>query len=124
MAEIVVSCAADPDFAKDLNDYLLSSLNSKKNSITLDGDEIYINEDRASASRKNIIKAIHSFLAKNKNYKDREIAEYGKIITVGIPSKPGRLMESLWTCEMCNYMTQYEEQLRLHKMTHGNVMIG
>ena len=72
----------------------MSYLNSKKNSITLDGDEIYINEDKASVSRKNIIKAIHSFLSENKNYKEREIAEYGNIITVGITSEPGRLMEA------------------------------
>jgi hypothetical protein len=125
MTEIIISCAADPDLAESLNKYLLSSLYSiDKNGITLKDDEIYVEYDGTLAARKTVIDAIHSFIETKEEYKNHQITEFDNLITVGIGSKPGQLMENMLTCEMCNYMTPYQEQLYLHRMTHGNVMIG
>lgn len=125
MAEIIVNCAADPDLACALNKYLLSHLHSiDRDDITLKDDEIYINNDKTSVDRKTIVDAIRSFIEAKKEYKSHQITEFDNIVTVGIPSKPEQMIENMFTCEMCNYMTPYQEQLYLHKMTHGNVMIG
>jgi len=92
----------------------------------LESDEIYIqnDEDDFVARRKKIIEAVTSFTKAKKDYENHQITEFGDIITVAIPARPEQLLENILTCEMCNYMSPYEEQLRLHRMTHGNVMIG
>lgn len=126
MTEVVISCAADADLAGSLHNYLLSRLHAiDKNGIVLEGDEIYVDVGSDTAvNKKRIVEAIHSFTKEEKDYESHQITEFGNMITIGITAKPGALMENLLTCEMCSYMTPYEEQLRLHKMTHGNVMIG
>ena len=127
MAEIVISCANDPDFAMALHSHLLLYLHPiNKSSIVLESDEIYIqnDEDDFVARRKKIIEAVTSFTKAKKDYENHQITEFGDIITVAIPATPEQLLENILTCEMCNYMSPYEEQLRLHRMTHGNVMIG
>lgn len=126
MVEVVISCAADADLAGALHNYLLSHLHPiDKSDIVLEGDEIYVDiGSDAAVNKKRTVEAIHSFTKEEKDYESHQITEFGNMITVGITAKPGDLMENLLTCEMCSYMTPYEEQLRLHKMTHGNVMIG
>lgn len=96
MAEIIISCAADLDLAKALNDYLLSSLYPIENSsIILENDEIYINDKDAFLSRKKIIEAIRLFIERKKHYENYQITEYDNIITVGVTSKPEQLMENM-----------------------------
>jgi hypothetical protein len=130
MAEIIINCAADLDLAKALFNYMLSFLNpiDKNVSIELKSDEIYVNYDNDKDlhfSKKDLIDVITSFIKTAKDYGNHQITEFDdNIITIGIPTTSAKLLDNVLTCEMCNYMTPYEKQLRLHRMTHGNVMIG
>ncbi len=118
---ITINCASDPALAKAIYDYLLTFQVVDKNDIVLETDEIYVSSNK---NRNITIDAISSFMKSNKDYQGYQITEFGDIIMVGVPRKPEQLMDNILTCDMCNYMTPYEEQLMLHRMTHGNVMIG
>jgi hypothetical protein len=116
---ITISCAADTNLAKGLYDYLHSL--PLANDISLKEDEIYVDD---KINKDALIRSIREFIGSDPGRAQYQLNEFDDIITIGIPAGAGQIMDNMLTCEMCNYMTPYEEQLYLHRMTHGNVVIG
>jgi hypothetical protein len=123
---LTISCSTDPDLAEALYDYLRLNLHvNHETDIVLETDEIFVSSSQNAIVDKNsVIEAIRSFTESKHEYQNCQIMQFGDILTVGMPAKAGQLMENLLTCDMCNYLTPYQEQLWLHRMTHGNVMKG
>ncbi|MEW6603581.1 MAG: hypothetical protein AB1351_02695 [Thermoproteota archaeon] len=126
MAEIVISCAGDLEFAKEVYDYLYSKLQKlngdqgiqvSKELVSLAGDEIYV--DHKSLIPKGMIKRIlESLLASDPvRFKEHRVIEFGDTFTVGILLRPEK-MEGMHTCSFCGYFTPYIEELHTHRMTH------
>ena len=121
---ITISCALDTDLAARLCDHLLHTLAlGSKESVSLKDDEIYMDITKSRLDRDALVKSIDQFL-KSMPTSHHELVELDDILTIGTPTNSRELMDNLFGCEMCNYLTPYEEQLRLHRMTHGNVLIG
>src|SRR5574341_938166 len=112
---LTISCSTDADLAEALYDYLRLNLRfSNETDIVLETDEIFVTSSHnAIVNKNNVIDAIRSFTNSNHEYQNCEIRQFDDIITVGVPAKAGQLMENLLTCDMCNYITPYQEQLRL-----------
>ena len=92
--------------------------------VTLEGDEIVVDAG-SKISKGDVLGALSAFIESDpERYGEYRITEFDDVLIIGIPSGHGQLLEDMEQCDMCNYMTKYEEQLRLRKMTHGNVVIG
>lgn len=127
---LTISCAMDADLAKAMYDYLKSAaIAGSYYDVALEGDEVYVSAGEESWPLQGeqdalIVERISSFLKSSAAYRNHKVMVLGDLVTVGVPAEPGQLMEGILACEMCSYITPFEEQLRLHRMTHGNVMIG
>lgn len=127
-AVVVMSCATDHELAKNLHGYLRARLqaivdNAKVNGM-LESDEIIVDAG-SKMSKDDVLDALSAFIESDPD-RDGEyrITEFDDALIIGIPSGHGQSLEDMHQCDMCNYMTKYEEQLRQHKMIHGNVLIG
>jgi len=139
-AKLIINCiSGDSTFTKEVYDYLYTGLEKQrafedskdirisKELITIseeDNSQIYI--DRSALVPNGMIKWIlQSYLKTNPaKFKDFDVIEIANTFTIGRILHPSKIEELLLTCDMCSYITPYEEQLLLHRMTHGNVMIG
>ena len=125
---VVIGCATDDELAKNLHGYLQARLqalayNATVN-VSLESDEIIVDAG-SKISKGDVLGALSAFIESDPDrYGEYRITEFDDVLIIGIPSGHSQLLEDMQQCDMCNYMTKYEEQLRLHKMTHGNVMIG
>jgi hypothetical protein len=129
MAEIIISCAGDVEFAKEVYDYFHSGLEDQqkfeegrsmrinKELISLSGDEIHV--DSKSLIPKGMIKWILKSLLKSnpERFKEYGVIEFEDSFTVGVVLQPGNI-EGLHTCEFCGHFTPYAEELYTHRMTH------
>jgi regulatory protein YycI of two-component signal transduction system YycFG len=125
MSSIVVSCAGDNELAKKVNDYLMDKINSTDHTIyiSLAEDELKIVfEEKLGVSKDDIKKLLHDFIKSHpKLLGDRySITEFDDLFVVGIPKS---LDEMTVNCEMCGYIASGEEDLIIHKRTHGLVFI-
>ncbi len=120
---VTISCAADSELAAKLYDHLLRTLSIDTNEhLVREEDEIYIDSEKLGIGRETLLKRIDEFI--RTNLPEYQLTDLDDIVTIGLPASSGEMMGNLLVCEMCSYATPYEEQLHLHKMTHGNVMIG
>jgi len=125
MSSIVVSCAGDNELARKINDYLMDKINSSDDTIyiSLDEDELEVAlEEKLGVSKDDIKKLLHDFIQSDpKLLGDRySITEFDDLFVVGIPK---RLDEMTVNCEICGYIASGEEDLIIHKRTHGLVFI-
>jgi regulatory protein YycI of two-component signal transduction system YycFG len=125
MSSIVVSCAGDNELAKKVNDYLMDKISSSDDTIciSLAEDELeVVLEEKHGVSRDDIKKHLHDFIKSDpKLLGDRySITEFDDLYVVGIPKS---LDEMTVNCEMCGYIASGEEDLIIHKRTHGLVFI-
>jgi len=115
---VTISCAGDADLATKLHNHLLSTLSFvNPEAISLKDDEIYVDLPNLD-SKDTVLKRISEFIGSDPS-SHYQMNELDGIIAIGTPASHKEMMESILTCDMCNYMTAYEEQLRLHRMTHG-----
>lgn len=122
---LTISCSADADMAQAIFDHLQSNLYSKRqNEIELETDEILVKNSSNENLHVAVIDAISSFVKSRPEYENCQVSKFDDVIIVGIPVNSGQLLDNLAGCDMCDYKTPYEEQLRLHRMTHGNVFLG
>lgn len=132
MTGLVISCANDVEFAKEVYDYLYACLRGQKPSeearqqmridkelISLSKDEIHI--DSESYVPKDIVKTMLESLLKSnpERFKDYGVIEFGDALTVGKLLHPSQ-MEML-TCEICGFFTPYSAELYTHRMTHFGI---
>jgi hypothetical protein len=123
MPSIVISCAGDNELARKINDYLRDRIVPSKDTIyiSLSEDEVEIVLEELGVSRDDISKTLHDFIKSDPNLADHySITEFDDIFVVGIPTS---LDEMIVNCEMCGYIASSEEDLNIHKRTHGLIFI-
>ena len=123
MPSIVISCAGDNELARKINDYLRDRIVPSKDTIyiSLSEDEVEIVLEELGVSRDDIRKTLHDFINSDPNLADHySITEFDDIFVVGIPTS---LDEMIVNCEMCGYIASSEEDLNIHKRTHGLIFI-
>lgn len=123
MPSIVISCAGDNELARKINDYLRDRIVSSKDTIyiSLSEDEVEMVLEELGVSRDDIRKTLHDFIKSDPNLADHySITEFDDIFVVGIPTS---LDEMIVNCEMCGYIASSEEDLNIHKRTHGLIFI-
>jgi uncharacterized ferredoxin-like protein len=124
MPSIVISCAGDSDLARKINNYLMSTLKVPSKDtlyISLSEDEVEIVLEKLGVSREDIRKILYDFIKSDPELGDRySITEFDDVFIVGIPKS---LDEMTINCEMCGYIASSEEDLIIHKRTHGLILI-
>ena len=123
-SSIVISCAGDNELAKKINDYLIDNISPSSDTIyiSVSEDELELVLEKLGVSRQDIQKLLQDFIKSDPNLlADRySITEFDDLFVVGIPKK---LDEMTINCEMCGYVASDEEDLIIHKRTHGLIFI-
>lgn len=114
-----INFAGDIILANNIYNYFISNsiINEK---VKLEDDNIIISIN--SEYDKNVIKQIRSLLQEYLNsfiiYKNHQIFELENIFTVGIPKDIVEISKLVF-CEICGYGLSNEEELLVHRRTHG-----
>jgi hypothetical protein len=120
---VVISCAGDNELAKKINDYLMDKISPSNDTIyiSLSEDELEVVIEKLGVSRDDIKKLLHNFIKSDLDLADYySISEFDGLFVVGIPKN---LDEMTINCEMCGYIASDEEDLNIHKRTHGLIFI-
>jgi uncharacterized ferredoxin-like protein len=123
MLSLVINCAGDNDLARKINDYLIDRIVPSKDTtyISLLEDEVEIVLEKLGISKDEIRKLLDEFIKSNPELADNySITEFEDVLVVGIPKS---LDEMTVNCEMCGYIASSEEDLNIHKRTHGLIFI-
>jgi hypothetical protein len=124
MPSIVISCAGDNELARKINDYLMYKITPSHDTIyiSLSEDELEIVLEKLGVSKDEIRKLLHDFIKSNSELADYySITEFNdNVFVVGIPKS---LDEMTVNCEICGYIASSEDDLNIHKRTHGLIFI-
>ena len=124
MLSLVINCAGDNELARKINDYLMDRIVPSKDTIYISflEDEVEIVLEKLGVSKDDIRKLLHEFIKSNPELLDNySITEFNdNVFVVGIPKS---LDEMAVNCEMCGYIASSEEDLIIHKRTHGLIFI-
>jgi hypothetical protein len=125
MPSIIINCAGDNELARKINDYLMSKIITPSNDntiyISLSEDELEIVLEKPGVSRDAIRKLLYNFIKSSPELADYySITEFEDVFVVGIPKS---LDEMTVNCEICGYIASSEEDLNVHKRTHGLIFI-
>jgi uncharacterized ferredoxin-like protein len=123
MSPIVISCAGDNELARKVNDYLTDRIAPSKDTIyiSLSEDEVEIVLEKLGVSKDEIRKLLHEFIKSDPELADNySITQFDDVFVVGIPKS---LDEMTVNCEICGYIASSEEDLNVHKRTHGLIFI-
>jgi hypothetical protein len=125
VSSIIINCAGDDVLAGKIQDYLADKIISPASNdtiyISLSGDEIEIVLEKLGVSKEDIRKLLQGFLKSEPDLaEDYSITEFDDLFVVGIPK---RLDEMVSNCEICGYIASSEEDLSIHKRTHGLIFI-
>jgi uncharacterized ferredoxin-like protein len=123
MPSIVINCAGDNELARKINDYLMAKITQSNDTIyiSLSEDELEIVLEELGVSKANIRRLLKDFIKSNPDLADYySITEFEDIFIVGIPKS---IDEMTVNCEMCGYIASSEEDLNIHKRTHGLIFI-
>jgi hypothetical protein len=123
MTSIIINCAGDNELARKIYGYLMDRIISSKDTtyISLSKDQIEIVLEKLGVSRDYIREQLHEFIRTDPELADfYSITEFDDVFVVGILK---RLDEMIVNCEMCGYIASSEEDLNIHKRTHGLIFI-
>jgi hypothetical protein len=124
MPSIVISCAGDNELARKINDYLMDKITPSHDTIyiSLSEDELEIVLEKLGVSKDEIRKLLHDFIKSNSELAGYySITEFNdNVFVVGIPKS---LDEMTANCEICGYIASSEDDLNIHKRTHGLIFI-
>jgi hypothetical protein len=123
MTSIIMNCAGDNELARKIYGYLMDRIISSKDTtyISLSEDQIEIVLEKLGVSRDYIREQLHEFIRADPELADfYSIIEFDDVFVVGILK---RLDEMIVNCEMCGYIASSEEDLNIHKRTHGLIFI-
>ncbi|HJU58546.1 MAG TPA: hypothetical protein VJ583_02255 [Nitrososphaeraceae archaeon] len=114
-----INFAGDITLANNIyNHFISNSIINEK--VKLEEDNIIISIGREYD--KNVIKQIKSLLQQYLNsfiiYKNYRIFELGNVFTVGIPKDIVEISKLVF-CEICGYGLSNEEELLIHRRSHG-----
>ena len=114
-----INFAGDITLANNIYNHFISN-SIIKEKIKLEEDTIIISINREYD--KNVIKQIRSLLQEYLNsfiiYKNYQIFELGNVFTVGIPKDIVEISKLVF-CEICGYGLSNEEELLVHRRSHG-----
>ncbi|MGZ5470421.1 MAG: hypothetical protein ACXWE0_01985 [Nitrososphaeraceae archaeon] len=118
---LIINFAGDIDLANNIYNYFISnSIIKEKIEITIEEDNIVLS--LFNEQDKKVIKQIRSLLQEYldsfKIYKNHKINELENILTVGIPKDIVEI-SNLVFCEICGYGMSSEEELLVHRRSHG-----
>lgn len=114
-----INFAGDINLTKNIYDYFISN--------TIVTEKVKVEEDTIiipinSEDTKNTIKQIKSLLLEYLNsfiiYMNYQIFEFANVITVGIPKDIVEISKLVF-CEICGYGLSNEEELLVHRRSHG-----
>jgi hypothetical protein len=123
MPSIIINCAGDNELARKIYGYLMDGIIPSKDTtyISLSEDQIEIFLEKLGVSRDYIREQLHEFIRTDPELADfYSITEFDDVFVVGILK---RLDEMIVNCEMCGYIASSEEDLNIHKRTHGLIFI-
>jgi hypothetical protein len=123
MPSIVINCAGDNELARKINDYLMAYITQSNDTIyiSLSENEPEIVLEELGVSKANIRKLLKDFIKSNPDLADYySITEFEDMFVVGMPKS---IDEMTVNCEMCRYIAYSEEDLNIHKRTHGLIFI-
>jgi hypothetical protein len=123
MPSIVINCAGDNELARKINDYLIAKITQSNDTIyiSLSEDELEIVLEKLGVSKANIRKLLKDFIKSNPDLADHySVTEFKDMFIVGILKS---IDEMIVNCEMCGYIASSEEDLNMHKRTHGLIFI-
>ena len=123
MTSIIMNCAGDNELARKIYGYLMDRIISSKDTtyISLSEDQIEIVLEKLGVSRDYIREQLYEFIRTDPELADfYSIIEFDDVFVVGILK---RLDEMIVNCEMCGYIASSEEDLNIHKRTHGLIFI-
>jgi hypothetical protein len=124
MTSIIISCAGDNELARKINDYLMDKITKSHDTIyiSLSEDELEIVLKKLEVSKDEIRKLLQDFIKSNSELADYySVTEFNdNVFVVGIQK---RLDELTANCEICGYIASSEDDLNIHKRTHGLIFI-
>jgi hypothetical protein len=123
LSSIVISCAGDNELARKINDYVVAKITQSSDTIyiSLSEDEIEISLEKLRVTKDEIRQLLNEFIKSNPELADSySITEFEDMFVVGIPKS---LDEMTINCEICGYIASGEEDLIIHKRTHGLIFI-
>jgi uncharacterized ferredoxin-like protein len=123
MPSMVISCAGDNELARKINDYLEDRIVRSKDTIyiSLSEDEVEITLEKLGVSKDDVKKILYDFIKSDPELADRySLTEFDDVFIVGIPKS---LDEMTINCEICGYIASGEEDLIIHKRTHGLIFM-
>lgn len=114
---VVVSCAGDNKLANNLYNYLASRFSpAPADLILLKEDEVTIQSKELGIKNDAVRTSLDEFVESNPDLASYSITEFGDMFTIGIAQS---LDKVILTCEMCGYLARHEDELNIHKRTHG-----
>ena len=118
---VVVSCAGDNELAMNLHSSLASKFSpAPADLISLKEDEITIQNKELGIKNDAVRKSLDEFVESNPDLVSYSVTEFGDIFTIGVPQSLDKVILS---CEMCGYLARHEDELSIHKRTHGLLFI-
>lgn len=122
-ASVVINCAGDNELARKINDYLMDKITQSCDTIyiSLSEDEVEIVLEKLGVSREEMREILHDFIKSHPDLADHyAITEFEDVFILAIPKS---LDEMIANYEMCGYIASSEEDLTIHKRTHGLIFI-
>ena len=120
---LIINFAGDIDLANNIyNSFISNSIINEKIEIKIEEEDnlvisIFNVKDKKEVN-KQIISLLQEYLHSFEIYKNHQIIELENIITVGIPKDIAEI-STLVFCEICGYGMSTEEELLVHRRSHG-----
>jgi len=118
---MIINFAGDTDLANNMYNYFISnSIINKKIEIKIEEDNLVISifNEQTKKIDKQIRSLLQEYLDSFTTYRNYQISELENIITVGIPKDIAEI-STLVFCEICGYGMSSEEELLVHRRSHG-----
>jgi hypothetical protein len=118
---LIINFAGDTDLANNMYNFFISnSIINKKIEIKIEEDNLVISifNEQTKKIDKQIRSLLQEYLDSFTTYRNYQISELENIITVGIPKDIAEI-STLVFCEICGYGMSSEEELLVHRRSHG-----
>ena len=123
---IIVSCAGDSNLAKNLYDYMATAHFKGSNNgfatdsvgdyVSLNSDEIEIPGEATVPRIKAVQSVVADYLDSNPGLSDYSLTTFEHVLMI---SKLIGLEKVVLSCEMCGFVALHDEELRVHRTSHG-----
>jgi hypothetical protein len=118
---LIINFAGDTDLANNMYNFFISnSIINKKIEIKIEEDNLVISifNEQTKKIDQQIRSLVQEYLDSFTTYRNYQISELENIITVGIPKDIAEI-STLVFCEICGYGMSSEEELLVHRRSHG-----